>query len=471
MREQIYTPGAGHTPPMLAGRQDRIDAWQVTLNDLVRRGRKGGQDALIQGVRGVGKSVLLTRFREIAADRGYAVVALTGGSDELHQLGLRIRNSIEMQVREDRPWWGRALERFDRVSVNVLGIGAQVHTKDRAPAGTDTEALAKLLSDFAHDMKESTGGGVIITIDEIQTVLPRDVRSLGYVLNHLSSNHQTAPVMLVGAGLPDTIDRLVGPKRSDPLITNPERLFHVMNLEPQLSPEAASAALVVPARDHGAFWDPDAAQAVQELSGRYPAHLQSFAAYAWQQGERGDPVTFEHVRASAPAALADIEREFLAPRWNRLTDKQAEYLTAVAVCGGRAETGQVADVLGKDRTGLSQRREALIARGELFAPTWGSVQLAFPAMRQYALAKYPALEASRPAGALVRPSEMEKNLAAWKHGEPKTRQQEAFKAATSEADELTNRVKALGGDNDPNDPDQLPQIGMTNLHPRGPSLG
>lgn len=469
MRQQIYNPGASHEPPVLAGRQDHLDAWEVTLNNLLERGRKGGKDSLIQGVRGVGKSALLTRFETLATAQGYAVVALTGGSGEPDQLAPRIRNAIELEVAEGRAWWGRALDRFDSMAVNVLGVGGEIHMADPPAGRHDTEALAKLLADFGHDMKQSTGGGLVLTIDEIQTVHPTDAKALGYVLNHLSRHHAAAPVILVGAGLPDTYDRLRGP-RDNPYITNPERLFRKLQLEPQLTVQAAAAAVVLPAREKGATWEPEAVAAVLELSGRYPAHLQSFAAKAWEKGTGTETVTMAHVREGAPEAAADIESEFLVPRWSPLTPTQAEYITAIAVCGGRAKTGQIAAVLDATPQDLTRRRQSLIQRGEIFAPERGVVQLAFPAMREYALQEYPQLEADRED--LTRPSRMEKNLEAWRQGRIKTKSPEAFQPSANQAyEELTQRAKAIGeGGRDVNDPDQLPPTGMTNLRGRGPSL-
>ncbi len=59
-----YTPGAGRQPAELAGRDEVEQRFRTTLSQL-ERGR-GAPCVLVVGLRGVGKTVLLKRFAEIA---------------------------------------------------------------------------------------------------------------------------------------------------------------------------------------------------------------------------------------------------------------------------------------------------------------------------------------------------------------------------------------------------------------------
>jgi Cdc6-like AAA superfamily ATPase len=58
-----YTPNAGAAPRYLAGREHELEAFRV----LLRRMKKGhtGQSMIVVGLRGVGKTVLLSAFRHI----------------------------------------------------------------------------------------------------------------------------------------------------------------------------------------------------------------------------------------------------------------------------------------------------------------------------------------------------------------------------------------------------------------------
>ena len=69
--ENPYRPGAGTAPPAMLGRDELIDAFGVTI----RRALDGrpGKSYMPIGLRGVGKTVLLNRFTEIATDEGMHV--------------------------------------------------------------------------------------------------------------------------------------------------------------------------------------------------------------------------------------------------------------------------------------------------------------------------------------------------------------------------------------------------------------
>lgn len=59
-----YTPNAGAKPDVLAGRDDQLASFE-TLLQRVARGRSA-RSMIITGLRGVGKTVLLGKFRDTA---------------------------------------------------------------------------------------------------------------------------------------------------------------------------------------------------------------------------------------------------------------------------------------------------------------------------------------------------------------------------------------------------------------------
>jgi len=73
-RQNPYAPGAGTIPPELAGRDDLIERVSIAIdrskNGLSARG------FLFVGLRGVGKTVLLTRIAQEAEAKGVISVAV-----------------------------------------------------------------------------------------------------------------------------------------------------------------------------------------------------------------------------------------------------------------------------------------------------------------------------------------------------------------------------------------------------------
>src|SRR6266853_6590147 len=75
-----YRPGAGTAPPALIGRDDLINRFGVTVRRALQR--RPGKSLMPIGLRGVGKTVLLNRFAEIAGTEGYVVGSVEAPDDE-----------------------------------------------------------------------------------------------------------------------------------------------------------------------------------------------------------------------------------------------------------------------------------------------------------------------------------------------------------------------------------------------------
>lgn len=73
-----YVPGAGRRPSALVGRDPVIRDWAISLQ-RAEAGRTD-QPMILYGLRGVGKTVLLTRLRKDAAARDWLTVHVEAGS-------------------------------------------------------------------------------------------------------------------------------------------------------------------------------------------------------------------------------------------------------------------------------------------------------------------------------------------------------------------------------------------------------
>ena len=67
-----YTPNAGSRPPELAGRDEQLEQFRV----LVARLKSGQteQSIIAKGLRGVGKTVLLNAFEDMAESEGFLMI-------------------------------------------------------------------------------------------------------------------------------------------------------------------------------------------------------------------------------------------------------------------------------------------------------------------------------------------------------------------------------------------------------------
>ena len=146
MKGSPYTPGAGHTPPVLAGREELLRDWHLVLNDVVSAGRVRAQDMILAGPRGVGKTVTVSAFADLAMKQGFEVVnlqAVSGHAGLVESLLQRARTRIG----EEAGPWQRARKAFERiggVNLSIAGIGAGISSSTLSPGRTMWPALAGL---------------------------------------------------------------------------------------------------------------------------------------------------------------------------------------------------------------------------------------------------------------------------------------------------------------------------------------
>ena len=106
--------------------------------------------------------------------------------------------------------------------------------------------------------------------------------------------------------------------------------------------------------------------------------------------------TAADVEAALPQIADLLERRTLGPRWDRISDRQMEYLAALALHGGRASTAAIARTLGRSQRELSWLRQELIEEGDIYVPKRGQLAMAVPLFNRYVLSHY---ERTRPESA------------------------------------------------------------------------
>ena len=147
-------------------------------------------------------------------------------------------------------------------------------------------------------------------------------------------------------------------------------MLHLRDVQ-QLDFRAKPVAILQPARQAGVIWEPQAAATVVEASTGYPAHLQLFAHNAWQAAAGPSSITLEDARQGLTRTMVKLEQRTLGSRWERLTDRQLEYLAALTVLGGQTGSDRLAVTLGRTTSELSwirdQLRKGPVSRGCSYA--------------------------------------------------------------------------------------------------------
>jgi hypothetical protein len=375
-----YSPGAGTRPPALVGREREIDAMDVALQRLLLG--RDGRSEMLTGLRGVGKTVLLNEFEQLAEGRGYfhehievnehgdlpvrlasAFRRVLLAMDARRRIGERVRRSLGILKA-----FSLRLPGGPEMSIDVDAVYGPADSGDLA---TDLAGLFVELGEVARDH----GTGVLVTIDELHYVGSATLEALVMGLHRASQLR--LPMTIAAAGLPN-LATLAGEAKS-----YAERMF-VFPAVGSLDAEQAREALVVPATDEGVHWSDDALDRVGELTMGFPYFLQEFGKQAWDAADGPELITLDDVQRSVPVAMAELDDSFFRARTGRTTNPERAYLRAMAELGrGPVRSAEVAALLGKKVTALGPTRDGLIKKALCYSPRWGEIDFTVPLFGAY----------------------------------------------------------------------------------------
>lgn len=379
-----YRPGAGTSPPALVGRDGLIDDFGVTIRRAVDR--RPGKSVLAVGLRGVGKTVLLNRFAQIADAEGIEVAFIEAPETGDFRTLLAVRLRKVLLVFDRGPVRRAALRalRVLKTFTMQLPDGVAVSLDVDALAGqADSGILSEDLTDLLVAVGEAAveqGSGVLIALDEVQYLTAEELAALITALHRVTQ--LDLPVVVVGAGLPQ-LPGLAGEAKS-----YAERLFDFPEIG-SLDDADAADALTVPAHDLGVQIDDDAVAFVVTEARGYPYFLQEWGYEIWNAAA-GSPIARADVESVLPVVIDKLDRNFFLVRYERLTPKERAYLLAMADLGpGPHRSGDIAARLGVKVESVAPRRSGLIAKGMIYSPAHGDTAFTVPLFDQFLLRRMP----------------------------------------------------------------------------------
>lgn len=372
-----YAPGAGTPPPELAGRDEVLRAVDIAAQ-RIRAGRTA-KSVLMIGLRGVGKTVLLDRMRDVAEAAGIHTLRMEAPegrslpailAPQLRQALLRLSRSEQAQALGRRAL--RALAGFARslkVKYADIEVGIDFDPEPGLADNGDLEHDLQALLEVAGRAAQAGGTALLLFIDELQYVEEEQLASLITALHRCAQ--QQVPVMLVGAGLPQLPGQMGRAK------SYAERLFDFPFIGP-LDAQAAHRALEVPAAELGVAYGDGAIAHIVAATEGYPYFLQEWGKHAWDVAA-ASPISLADVQLASVTATAALDESFFRVRFDRLTPHEKRYLRAMAELGaGPHRSGDIAALLGRKVTSLAPTRNQLIAKGMIWSPSHGDTAFTVP---------------------------------------------------------------------------------------------
>ena len=387
-----FRPGAGHTPPYLAGRQAERAEFQRLLSQTTIL-----ENMVMTGLRGVGKTVLLDSFRPLAIERGWIWVGTDlSESTSVSEDNMAIRLCTDLSpitssvVVETETVRRVGFEAGTQEVQHTLGYQALMDLYHRIPGLALDKIKGVLevawgaLSQIPHVR------GIIFAYDEAQNLSDQSAKEqypLSLLLDCFQSLQKKGlPLMLVLTGLPTLFPKLVEAR------TFSERMFRVLFLQ-SLDRSESEEAIRRPIADSDCplQLDDDAVATTVIMSGGYPYFIQFICREVYdafiQRIDRGE-------RASVPVAEIEqkLDTDFFAGRWARATDRQRELLSAIAQLDNCDEEFTVQEVVEASKrildkpfssSHVNQMLVTLASQGLVYKNRHGKYSFAVPLLGRF----------------------------------------------------------------------------------------
>jgi len=349
-----FTPGAGHPPPHLAGRESETSEFRKLLKQTTIL-----ENLVLTGLRGVGKTVLLDSFKPIAIQEGWR-----WASTDLSESATISEDSITTRLITDLSLLtssvvisekARASAGFMSTTETIeqtLNYKVLRYIYDNTP-GLVADKLKFVLQFIWQHLKSEDSKGIILAYDEAQNLSDQAAKEqypLSLLLDVFQSiQKQGIPFMLILTGLPTLFPKLVEAR------TFSERMFHVVTLT-KLSPEASREAIEKPIQkaQFPVHFDKESVETIIKLSDGYPYFIQFlcreiFDAFIQQMGIVQPPY-------SVPVSeiLRKLDNDFFSGRWNRATDRQRELLSVISELDNCDEEFTLQEIVDKSKIASSK---------------------------------------------------------------------------------------------------------------------
>lgn len=388
-----FRPGAGHQPIYLAGRTAEQDAFREML-----RQRPVSQNAIVTGLRGVGKTVLLEMLKPLAQSSNW----LWTGNDLSESVSLteeRIARRLAVDL-------STLLSPLITMGETTLPVGFQSTPVNltrplafedlwkvyEATPGLVLDKLQAVFACVSELIKDAPIQGIVFAYDEAQNLADHAARKeyplslLLDLFSYLQRKPREKSFMLVLTGLPTLFPKLNEAR------TYTERMFHVLQLG-RLSPEDAHKAVVEPlaiTRSPLRFSDVTVEQIV-DMSGGYPYFIQFIGKEVF------DAWIGRITKGNAPSVplheiTEKLDQDFFAPRWARATDRQQQFMKVIATLSCAEDEFSVPEIVTASRRYLRnsftpshavQILQALAERGLIYRNRRGAYCFAVPLLADF----------------------------------------------------------------------------------------
>lgn len=300
---------------------------------------------MVTGVRGSGKTVMMTNIADILSKRDdWIVVELNATRDLLQSLASRLYAVPELH------------DCFLKAKLDFSAFGLGVTIENAAPVTDVEDMVAKML-----DQLQKLGKRLLITIDEVVYSEQMKVFASAFQI----FTRQEYPIFILMAGLYENIYELQNNKSLTFLYRTPKIILEPLNLTAVRQQYKNIFAL-----------EEEKAERMAALTRGYPFAFQVLGYLYW---EHRDTRTLDEI---LPEYDQYLEEYVYSKIWSEMSEKDKEILQVLAV-SGEIKVKNLREKLGLASEQFSVYRERLKRKGVIDTRQYGMASMALPRFEEF----------------------------------------------------------------------------------------
>lgn len=338
-----FTLSFGKSPNEIISRYEYVEEILSTFKSE----NPSSQAYLIEGLRGSGKTVLMTTIeKELIKDKKWIVIDLNSTQDLLNDFAMRLIDSCKKLT--------DVFKKGFNVSVAGFGIGLNGENQNRDSVSIICELLESL---------KKKNKRVLITIDEVMN---------GENMRHFASEFQILlrkdfPVFLLMTGLYENIYSI----QNDPALT-------FLLRTPKIKLEPLSLAQITKTYQNVFKTDIDMAKKLAKLTKGYAFAFQALGLLYF---DYKDSLSLEKIILKFDDLLDDFVYRKI---WEGLSEQDKNVI--LAITDSKTAVNEICKKLNMTSSTFSKYRQRLLDRGIIQAPQHGYVEIVLPRFAE--LTKY-----------------------------------------------------------------------------------
>lgn len=388
MERSPYTPGAGFMPAYIAGREETLKEAESLITGL--KDRFPQRSVVYYGLRGVGKTVLLTKIEDLAENEGVLYYHIEAKEDTSFTKALltnvnRILRKISLKK--------SAKDAVEACISLIKSFRISYKLEDQTLEGGLSDEISLVSGIYSDDLMEifvelgkaavKTNNTICFFVDEMQYLTEEEMRGLSTALHRC--NQLRLPIMIFCAGLPKILKEL------GEACSYSERLYKFEEIG-TLSKEQAAAAIIQPAQDQNVNYTQEAVDRITELSGCYPYFIQELCDVVWHLSDV-QLIGRAEVDKAEDKFFAALDNGFFHVRYDRCSHMEKAFMTAMVKCGNLPCTiSNVAKILKKNVRSISPIRARLISKGMIYSTGYSEIDFTVPQSDSFIKRVNPKLE-------------------------------------------------------------------------------